>query len=445
MKLHTFSGGIDFDPSMKKLKQRFHVSKKDVAYFEPTQVAIPLTQNIGAPNEAVVAVGDQVVVGQVIAKSSAFVSGRVHASISGNVTGIKEVPALGGGVQKAILIERNSSEKATEKLLPENLAPLEAIQAAGIVGLGGATFPTHVKLSPPNHQSIEYVILNGTECEPFLSSDDYLMQKESEKILQGGEIARNILGAKYLLISVEEDTPEAFAVMNQTAKELGLLHCKVLSVPITYPQGGEGQLVQTLLGREIPFGGLPGDVGVVLLNVATAFGIAQAVNERKALTRRFITVTGTVNTPQVVSFPFGTMAQDLLAFCGGTSSQAVKILQGGPMMGRTLPDLDTPLTKGANGLLVLSDGEVSETPEQPCIRCNRCVEVCPVNIEPQNIDLAYRVEDLFTCEQLVATRCINCGCCTYVCPARRNLASNITKASNKIKQIKKELADNDKK
>lgn len=444
MQIHSFSGGIDFDPSTKRLKQKFHVQKKEVAFFEPQQVAIPLSQHIGAQNESLVSVGDQVTKGQVIGKSSAFVSGQVHASITGKVVAIEEVPAAGGGNQTAIIIKQDpGQEDPPERLLPTDLTPLEAIQAAGIVGLGGATFPTHVKLSPPEDKSIEYVILNGTECEPFLSSDDYLMQKESRKILQGGDIARKIVGAKHLVVSVEEDTPEALAIIEKTAKELGLPHCEVVPVPITYPQGGEGQLVETLLGREIPFGGLPADIGVVLLNVATAFAIAEAVKERKPLTRRYITVTGAVATPQVVSFPLGTSAQDLLEFCGGTTLPVAKLLQGGPMMGKTIHDLALPLTKGANGLLVLGPEEVSEYAEQTCIRCNRCVAVCPVRIEPQNIDLAYRAGELFTCDQLVATRCINCGCCTYVCPAHRNLAATITKASDEIKQIKKELADND--
>lgn len=443
MKIQAFSGGIDFDASTKKLKKRYAIQTSGVAYLEPPMVTIPFSQHIGAPNEVLVAVGDQVTKGQAIAKSDAFVSGQVHASVTGKVLAITEVPALGGGTQQAVVIENDPHSQKDEILLPCDLSPLAAIQEAGIVGLGGATFPSHVKLSPADHHTIEYVILNGTECEPFVSSDDYLMQQESQKILRGGEIVREILGAKTLIVSIEEDTPEALAKMQQLAKELALPHCEIVKVPITYPQGGEGQLIETLLGREIPLGGLPADVGVVLLNVATAFAITECVDERKPLTRRFVTLCGNVERPQVVSFPLGTRVADLLEFVGGTTTPPAKIIHGGPMMGKTIHDLDLPLTKGSNGLLVLGADEVTATPEQPCIRCNRCVEVCPVRIEPQNIDLAYRAGDLFTCDQLVATRCINCGCCSYVCPARRNLAANITKASNEIKGIKKELADND--
>lgn len=443
MKIHPFSGGIPFDPSMKRLKEQFTIEKSDVTVFEPDLVTIPFSQHIGAPNEALVEIGEVVTKGQGIAKSDAFVSGQVHASISGVVTAIRDVPAPGGGRQSAIVIERQTIKQESEVLLADELDALSRVQAAGIVGLGGATFPSHVKLSTQDHHQIEYVILNGTECEPFLSSDDYLMQKESTKILQGGELIRKLLGAKTLLVSIETDTPQALAQMQQTAKELGLDHCEIVAVPITYPQGGEGQLIETLLGREIPFGGLPADIGVVLFNVATAFAMAEAITERKSLTRRYITVCGRVEKPQVLSFPLGTRVRDIIDFCGGPSVPLAKVLLGGPMMGKALADLDTPLTKGSNGLVLLGAQDVSSQAEQPCVRCNRCVAVCPVRIEPQNIDLAYRAGDLYACDQLVATRCINCGCCTYVCPARRNLAATITKASNEIKQIKKELAQND--
>lgn len=443
MKIHPFTGGVPFDASMKRLKEQFTIEKSDVAVFEPDLVTIPFSQHIGAPNEALVTVGELVKKGQAIAKSDAFVSGQVHASISGRVTDIREVPAAWGGSQQAIVIERQLKSPTAEVLLPDELDVFSKIRAAGIVGLGGATFPSHVKLSPQEHHTIEYVVLNGTECEPFLSSDDYLMQQESAKILQGGEIIRKHLGAESLLVSIETDTPQALRKMRQTAQKLGLEHCEIIPVPITYPQGGEGQLIETLLGREIPFGGLPADIGVVLFNVATAFAIGEAVQERKVLTRRYLTVCGRVQTPQVLSFPLGTRVRDIIDFCGGPSEPLAKVLLGGPMMGKALTDLDTPLTKGSNGLVLLGNDDISHSVEQPCIRCNRCVAVCPVRLEPQNIDLAYRAGDLYTCDQLVATRCINCGCCTYVCPARRNLAANITKANQEIKQIKKELAQND--
>lgn len=435
MKVHTFSGGFHFDPSTNKLKKLFAVKEKDVISFEPSIVTIPFDQHIGAPNELIVEIGDHVEEGQIIAKSSEDISGHVHASISGEVIEIREVPALGGGTQTAAVIKR-TSEPVQPVLIAEEHLPEEAVRYAGIVGMGGATFPTHIKLDPADHIEVETVILNGAECEPFLASDDYLMQKESRKILRGGEIAREILGAEKILVGIEKDKPEAIKAMQKAAAAVE--KCWVVPLPIKYPQGGEGQLLETLINKEAPVDGRSVETGAFTTNVATAFSIAESVDERKALTRRYVTVTGDVNSPKVVRFPLGTRAKDLIEFCGGFDGTPSTIIHGGPMMGKAIHDLELPLTKGSNGLVVFNEEHDGKYPEAPCIRCNRCVKVCPVRLEPQNIDLAYRSGDLFRCDQLMAEECINCGCCTYVCPARRNLAAMITEAGNKIAQIKKE-------
>ncbi|WP_303754163.1 electron transport complex subunit RsxC [Enterococcus sp. S86.2] len=439
MKIKQFSGGFFFDASTNKLKELFQVKQNNVAYFEPEKVVIPFDQHIGSPNKLIKKVGDFVTKGEIIAKSSADISGHVHTSVTGKVIAVCEVPALGGKTQTAAVIKRDPSKNTAESLISPDFSFEKAVRAAGIVGLGGATFPTHVKLNPASHIDVQTIILNGAECEPFIASDDFLMQKESRKILRGGEIAREILGAKTILVGIEKDKPKAITAMKKAAVKIP--NCHVIPLPVKYPQGGEGQLLETLIAAESPLDGRSVETGAFTINVATAFAISESVDERKALTHRYVTICGDVKMPQVICFPLGTQVKDLIDYCGGFIGTPSRVIHGGPMMGKSVTDLALPLTKGSNGIIVFNEAHDGKYPESPCIRCNRCVEVCPVRLEPQNIDLAYRSGDLFTCDQLLATACINCGCCTYVCPARRNLAANITQASGEIKQEKEALAD----
>lgn len=439
MQIQRFSGGFFFDDSSNRLKELFKVNQTEVVRFEPEFVAIPFDQHIGAPNKLVVAIGDQVQKGQIIAKSSADISGHVHSSITGTVVEVCEVPALGENTQTAAIIRRNQSKDHTESLIDANFSYEKTVRAAGIVGLGGATFPTHVKLNPADHIDVQTIILNGAECEPFIASDDFLMQTESSKILRGGEIAREILEAKEILVGIEKDKPKAIAAMEKAANKVK--NCRIVPLPVKYPQGGEGQLLETLIDAESPLDGRSVETGAFTINVATAFAISESVDERKSLTHRYVTITGDVKKPQVIYFPLGTRVKDLIDACDGFYGTPSRIIHGGPMMGKTITDLDFPLTKGSNAIIVFNEEHDGKVTESPCIRCNRCVEVCPVRLEPQNIDLAYRNDDLFTCDQLLATACINCGCCTYVCPARRNLAANITKAGAAIKNEKEALED----
>ncbi|WP_281738448.1 electron transport complex subunit RsxC [Enterococcus dispar] len=439
MKIKRFSGGFFFDASSNHLKDLFKIQQEEVVTFEPALVVIPFDQHIGAANELVVAIGDTVKKGEVIAKSSADISGHVHSSITGTLVDVCEVPALEGNTQTAAVIKGESKNSNTESLIDVRYSPEKAVRAAGIVGLGGATFPTHVKLNPADHIDVQTIILNGAECEPFIASDDFLMQKESSKILRGGEIARDILDAKEILVGIERDKPQAIAAMKKAARKVK--NCRIVPLPVKYPQGGEGQLLESLVAAESPLDGRSVETGAFTINVATAFAIAESVDERKSLTHRYVTVTGDVQQPQVICFPLGTQVKDLIAFCGGYKGRPSRIIHGGPMMGKAITNLELPLTKGSNAIIVFNEEHDEKTNESPCIRCNRCVEVCPVRLEPQNIDLAYRSNDLFTCDQLLATACINCGCCTYVCPARRHLAANITKASAAIQKEKEALED----
>lgn len=428
-----FSGGIQLAPSTEELKKLFK-APLELTRIEPDYVVIPVSQHIGAPNEVLVAVGDNVAEGQLIARNSATVSGYVHASIGGIVTAIEEVPGL-GEQQLAIRIQRGPAE---EVRLSE-MSPLETVRHAGIVGMGGATFPTHVKLDPDPEITVHTVVLNGAECEPFLLSDNLLMIRESDKIIRGGRIMQELLGAKRILVGIEADKPQAIAAMAQAAAPFPDI--EVVTLPTIYPQGGEKEILESLLRVESPMHDRTIATGAFSTNVATSKAVADAVDERRPLTRRYVTVTGDVMDPKIVEFPLGTTAEQLIDFCGGFNGAPSRILNGGPMMGKTLPNLEVPLTKGSNGLVVLNHAHDGKTEESPCIRCNRCVTVCPIRLEPHHIDLAYRSGNYARVAQLLAEECINCGCCTYVCPARRNLAANIVAAGNKVATIKEELAN----
>lgn len=439
MKTRKFTGGVDFAPSTLKLKELFQLDPRLYVY-EPEEVMIPFDQHIGAPNEVQVAVGDQVQAGQIIAMTDAEVSGHVHASITGEVTAIREVPNLAGGTQTAVVIRRDLTASPTDlQLLRQETTVADRVREAGVVGLGGATFPTHIKLNPADHVDVRFILLNGAECEPFIHADDYLMQRAAVKIIRGGEIARELLQADKILIGIEADKPLAVAAMKKASA--GVADCEVRVLPVRYPQGGEKQLLETLIGAESPLGGRSVETGAYTMNVATAKALAEAVDDYRPLTRRYVTVTGDVAAPRVVDFPLGTCAGELLAFCGGfTGGLPSRIIHGGPMMGRTLHELRTPLTKGSNGLVVLNQTHDRLFAENPCIRCNRCVISCPIRLEPQSIDQAMRAGELGRCEQLQAEQCINCGCCSYVCPSRRRLAATINEAKQTISQLKKEAS-----
>lgn len=432
----TFTGGIDFAPTTLALKQRIDLDP-ELKVYRPKEVMIPFDQHIGARNQVLVAVGDHVQAGAVIAKTEEAVSGHVHASIEGDVVAIREVPDLNGGTQKAVVIRRHELSGEVEKLSPE-LSMKELVREAGVVGLGGATFPTHIKLSPADHIQVHTVILNGAECEPLIHADDYLMQKEAAKILRGGQIAAEILGAEQVLVGIEADKPLAIAAMETAAATLE--NCQVRVLPLRYPQGGEKQLLEALLGAESPIDGRSVETGAFTMNVATSFALAEAVDDHWPLLTRYVTVTGDVLRPQVVAFPLGTSAAELIDFAGGIVGQASKVIHGGPMMGRTLHDLATPLTKGSNGLIVFNQETDREFAESPCIRCNKCVAACPIRLEPQQIEQAYLAGDLYRCLELQAEQCINCGCCSYVCPARRLLAQRINAAKGAVAKARKAVA-----
>lgn len=437
-------GGISLSPPLQVLKQKLTISQEKILNFEPAMVFIPLSQHIGAPSHPVVKIGDSVKRGQLIGREDGFVSVPIHASVSGKVLDITDWPDQNNQTVTTIIIENDFKHRSEQPIkFPWQAAKsaeiLPKIQQAGIVGKGGAAFPTHVKFAL-DQKKIDTLIINGAECEPFLHSDDLLMREEADAIIEGALIARKLLGAPNIVIGIEDDKPQAIQKMTAAANNYPFI--LVTSLPAVYPTGGEKQLINILCEREIPLGKLPADIGVVVLNVATSYAIAQAVCFDRPLIERFTTVTGDVKEPKIVKSPIGTLTGELIDFAGGFVGTPAKVLLGGPMMGKTVATLRVPITKNSNGIVVFNQENAPIFTENPCIRCNKCVEACPMRLMPASIDQYFRVGDFDKCAELLADACISCGACTFVCPARRDLATTITQAKQKVLALKKEALAN---
>jgi electron transport complex protein RnfC len=309
---------------------------------------------------------------------------------------------------------------------PETLSPdaiREHIRAAGIVGMGGATFPAHVKLTPPENKPIHTLIINGVECEPYLTADHRLMLEDTERVLDGIAILKRVLGVERALVGIEANKPDAIEKMAKACTGKGI---EVVPLAVKYPQGAEKQLILALTGREVPSGGLPMDVGVVVQNVGTAAAVSDAVRRGLPLIERIATVTGPgISTPKNLRVRVGTPLFHLVEFCGGLKGEPAKIIMGGPMMGATQLSLDVPATRGTSGVLLFRAGEIPLRPEGPCIRCGRCVQVCPAHIMPTTIAAYARLDLIAEAEGFGAMDCIECGCCTYTCPATLPLVQAI--------------------
>jgi len=398
----------------------------------PKRVLIPLLQHTGAPCNPLVKPREEVALGQMLGRSDAFISAPVHASVNGKTTTFSVATLPNGRHVKAIPI-RADGEQLTgealwedtyggqwsigeiERFSPEQIT--DAIREAGIVGMGGAAFPTHVKLTPNENKPVDTLLVNGCECEPYLTSDDRLMRQAPGPIIAGARLAARAAKADRIVITIESNKPEAIASLRRAAEgsDIG-----VVAVRTKYPMGGERQVVPAVLDREVPTGGLPLDVGVVVVNVATAAAVARAVLRSKPLTHRIVSVTGSgVVSPKNVLVPIGASYAELLEFCGGLTDEAGRIIAGGPMMGFALSmdNLAAPVTKGTSGVTVLTVEESRQVDETQCIRCGRCVDVCPLNLVPTKIALAARNEDWDLARRYYITACCECGCCAYVCPA----------------------------
>lgn len=406
-------------PDLKDLTARVPIRR--LPY--PDEIVLPLKQHTGAPARLIARIGDHVERGDKLAEADGFVSSPVHASAAGTVTDVDLWPHPDGTWQPAIRIavDRYSPQAQRPRLVPEwqGLTPAEivkAVQDAGVVGLGGAAFPTHVKLVPPKDTKIELLIVNGCECEPYLTTDHRTMAEYPERVHLGIRIMMHTLGVRRAVIGVEKNKPDAIRALRSTLP--GDLDISVLPLRVRYPQGAEKMLIKAVTGREVPSGKLPLHVGVVVQNVASLATIAEVFETGLPLVERIVTVTGHgVRRPGNFIVPVGTRLRDVLEACGGLTPQAREIVFGGPMMGAAQSSLDVPLTKGTTGVVVLTDAEVKPQSAYPCIRCGHCLDACPVFLNPQllgSLALRGRYDDM---EAAHLADCMLCGCCGYVCPS----------------------------
>ena len=412
----------------------------------PKQLIVPVNQHLGSPAIPVVKIGDQVKKGQLIAESSAFISANIHAPTSGKVTKIQPHTHTNGHYSLSIYIETDEAETWVEGLnTPEiNYKELSKeeiitrIKNAGVVGMGGAGFPTHVKLSPPKGKKIDTIILNGAECEPYLTSDHRLMLERPADILKGLDIISRLFekGTK-VYIGIENNKPESIKMMREYAKDYNF---EVAELKTKYPQGGEKQLINAINGRVLGPGQLPFDVGCLVHNIATAFAVYEAVVKNKPLIERVVTISGMqIKNKKNLQMLVGTQIKDIVDFCGGMLSENInQVIAGGPMMGKAQYSLDTSIIKTTSGLLFIDNKELDSFKERPCIRCGRCVEACPIGEKPWIlVDLAQRqhVENLpnYGLEQ-----CIECGSCAFVCPAKREIVHWIKYAKQINLSIKRQ-------
>jgi electron transport complex protein RnfC len=416
MKLKTFAGGIH-PPDNKQWSA--HKAIEDCPL--PTELVVPLAQHIGAPSVPCVAVGQQVFKGQEIGSAKGFVSVPVHAPTSGEIVAVENRPHPWGTLLTAVVIRPDGEDRWLPELQPADPAGLspeeivEKVRQAGVVGMGGAAFPAHVKMSPPPEKRIDTLIFNGVECEPYLTADHRMMLEEPERILQGVALLQYVLGVDRVVIGIEANKPDAIDLLSEMCAGTPV---EVLALEVKYPQGAEKQLIAAVTGREVPPGGLPMDIGVAVHNVSTAAAVTDAVVSGQPLIERVCTITGpAVREPKNLRIRIGTLLSHLVEVCGGLVEEPGKIILGGPMMGFAQLGLDVPAVRGSSGLLLLRRGDVDLQPEGPCIRCARCVQACPMKLLPTTI-AAYARRDLSTeAAAYNALDCIECGSCSYVCPA----------------------------
>ncbi|MFC1806920.1 electron transport complex subunit RsxC [Candidatus Omnitrophota bacterium] len=434
----SFKGGVH-PPGFKNLS-------KDCAIrpiSPPRQVTIPLVQHIGTPCVPQVKIGDEVKRGMVIGDSEKFISCPVHASISGKVKAIKKFDHPVTRSAQAIVIESDGKDEylslpSGPKQDMDNITPdkiRQIVKDAGIVGMGGAAFPTHVKLTPPKHKKIDTFILNGAECEPYLTCDERVMIEKADQVLKGALLIMKTLELEKGYVAIEDNKPAAIRVVSEAIRrvqgtgyrvQIKVLHTK-------YPQGGEKQLIKAVVGREVPPGGLPFDVGCKVGNVQTALAIYKAVYEAKPLYERVITVTGdAIKEPSNLLVRIGTNLSHIIEQCGGLHKDLGKIISGGPMMGIAQFTSDIPVIKGTSGILLLSADSAKIFSPEYCIRCGKCIESCPVNLMPSSIVKAAEYNRFDIAGELNAADCIECGCCSYVCPSKIPLVQYIKHAKRRL-------------
>ncbi len=421
--------------------------KQAIQRLEPPQtVSIPLSQHLGVPAVPLVKRGDQVLCGQLIAKGEAFISANIHASVSGKVMKIDTVTDTSGYRKKAIIIQAEGDEWAEgidrdETLVKEcSLEPSDItkkIQEMGVVGLGGATFPSHVKMMVPKGKKAEYLIINGVECEPCLTADHRLMLEKGEELMVGISLQMRALGVEKAIIGIENNKPDALAQLEKLSAAYPGISVQALQVK--YPQGAEKQLIKALIHREVPSGKLPIEVGCVVHNVGTAFAVYEAVQKNKPLIERVVTVTGrSVTKASNFMVRIGTAVSHLIEAAGGLPEDTGKVVNGGPMMGKALNDLDVPVSKGTSGILLLTEAESARPPELNCIRCARCLTICPMGLEPYLLAVLAHKKRLEECEEERIMDCMECGSCLYICPSGKPLLDHIRVGKNRVGRMIRE-------
>lgn len=443
MKLRTFKkGGVH--PPGNKISANFPIRELGL----PRQVSIHMAHHLGAPAVPMVKKGDKVKVGTLIArKGQAFISASIHSSVSGTVVKIDDIIGGSGYKSKAVLIEVEGDEweeniDRSKDLIEEiKLTPgeiLKKIEEMGIVGLGGATFPTHIKYMVSSQRPADTLVINGVECEPYLTSDHRLMLERPDEILVGARAMMIAGKVNRALIGIEANKPDAIEILEQKAKIYPGI--EVIPLKVKYPQGAEKQLIKALLNREIPSGKLPLDVGVIINNVGTTLAIYEAVQKNKPLIERVVTITGKkLNKTANFLVRIGTPTLMLLEALGEEiPAGTTKIIRGGPMMGKALSTIDLPITKGTSGIILVDDNEAQRREPQNCIRCAKCISVCPMGLEPYLLE-KLAIKDFFEqCEAAAITDCIECGSCSYTCPAAIPLLAFIRYGKNNVMRIQRE-------
>ena len=431
---HKEERSLTFKRGIHPNEQKQYTENVPINYFLPavgSEIIFPLVMHLGAPCKPLVEKGQKVLLGEKIADSDAFVCAPIHSSVSGVVKDIRPHLTVVGTIVNSIIVENDGELKEHESIKPrdsyDDLSGAEIvkiIREAGIVGLGGAGFPTHVKLSPPPDKKIDTVLVNGCECEPYLTTDNRVMIEESSRIITGLKIILKVIqGAKGIIV-VEDNKPEAIESLRKACE--GLSDIKVAVVKTKYPQGCEKQLVTAITGREVPSGGIPIDVGCVVNNVDTVIAIHRAVLRGRPLMRKIVTLTGgAIKNPGNYKVRIGTKLNDLVELAGGFKSNPEKIVVGGPMMGVAIFDTDVPIVKTTSGVLFLTEEEAHIPPERNCIRCGSCVEHCPTGLIPTELNADILKEDGEAFVRHNGLDYIECGSCSYICPAKRRLAQAI--------------------
>lgn len=427
----TFRGGVH--PAHGSKAQTQGLATRS---FVSDTVRIIMNMNIGAPSQPCVAKGDHVKIGQVIGEPVGFLGLPVHASVSGEVVSVEPIPYLSEQPAMCVTIHNDFADEwvelhplgSVETVDPALIIP--AIKNAGICGLGGASFPTHVKLSIKPEQKCDCIIANGAECETHLTCDHRLMLENPVRVVDGLRAAMRAINVKEGIIAIEDNKPDAIEAMRKACQGREGVRVQVLKTK--YPQGGEKQLIEAVTGRQVPSGGLPIQAGVIVMNVATCAAVADAVIDGKPLVERIVTVTGAVREPANLRLRIGTITEDIIGECGGFSGDVGKVIFGGAMTGMCAPNTSIPIAKATGGILVLDKQDAASVEEGPCLRCGKCVEVCPIGLHPLKIKIAADADRIDECKRLHVLDCTLCGSCSFICPAHRWLTASFKVAKQKL-------------